>query len=141
MENQNTTPQPALKGIENMRKQNIMLEHGLNVKADGSWGSWQEEQWNKLKPTLVQENNTIKAKRCEFALGLFCFLPSILGTISFLLALFDNNSHFATLYNLSGDWTDGEYNVSPAPIFMGLMAIAGAHMIKDSIVYVFKKLS
>lgn len=33
---------------ENKRKQRFLLRNGVNVKVDGSWGPWQQAQYNKL---------------------------------------------------------------------------------------------
>ena len=33
---------------ENLRKQQFLKANGVNVKLDGSWGSWQEQQYRKL---------------------------------------------------------------------------------------------
>lgn len=125
------------------KRQVIMFNHGLNVKIDGNWGPWQQEQWetNKFRleeyDEIIDFNNLIKSKRIECWTGICFLVPAILGVISFICSLFDSNSDFATLRNLRGDWTDGDNRSSPAPIFMGLMAIAGAVLIKDSMKYMF----
>lgn len=33
---------------ENKKKQRFLLRNGVNVKVDGSWGPWQQAQYNKL---------------------------------------------------------------------------------------------
>ena len=33
---------------ENLRKQQFLKANGVNVKLDGNWGSWQEQQYRKL---------------------------------------------------------------------------------------------
>lgn len=33
---------------ENKRKQNVLRNAGYNIKVDGSWGPWQQEQYNKV---------------------------------------------------------------------------------------------
>ena len=33
---------------QNIAKQKFLNEHGVKVKIDGSWGPWQQEQYNKL---------------------------------------------------------------------------------------------
>lgn len=120
-----------------------MLNHGLNVKIDGCWGPWQQEQWDlnhfKIEEyyDIVEYNSIIKSKRIECWIGIILLIPVILGVISFLLSLFDFNSDFSSLRNLRGDWTDGENCSSPAPIFLGLLAIAGGLLIKDSLRYLF----
>ena len=52
--------------------------------------------------------------------------------ILFVLGLLDFHSELIDLRNLRGDWTDGDNCSSPAPIFIGLMAIAGAYLFKDA---------
>ena len=32
----------------NKRKQQFLNQNGVNVKIDGSWGPWQEQQYRKL---------------------------------------------------------------------------------------------
>jgi hypothetical protein len=57
--------------------------------------------------------------------------------------LFDNDGEFARMRNLSGDWTtnysDGGGGMSAAPIYLALMALAGAYLIKDGLKYFFIK--
>lgn len=73
----------------------------------------------------------------EFWLGVFFLIPPILGVIAFVLCLFDIDSHFSKLSNLSSDWTTGGGGMSAAPIYLGLMAIVGAYLIKNSARYIF----
>lgn len=75
--------------------------------------------------------------------------PPILGVIAFVLclfdiSLFDNHEKFAKMSGLSSSWTcdfdgDGGGGMSAAPIYLGMMAIVGAYLIKDSIKYFFIK--
>lgn len=60
--------------------------------------------------------------------------------------LFDIESfkHFSSLSNLSFNWsggydTDGGGAMSATPLYLGLMAIAGAYLIKNNIRYFFLK--
>lgn len=48
-----------------------------------------------------QEKAIAKEKKLEFLLGIFFLIPPILGVIAFVLCLFDFDSHFAKLSNLS----------------------------------------
>ena len=90
-----------------------------------------------------QEKAITKEKKMEFWLGVFFLIPPILGVIAFVLCLFDIDSHFSKLSNLSSDWTtnygydNGGGGVSAAPIYLGLMAIVGAYLIKNSARYIF----
>lgn len=84
----------------------------------------------------------IKAKKAECILGLFLLLPPVLGVFAFVLQLFGADTHFSRLYELSPDWTahvrEGG-GMSAAPIYLGLMAIAGVYLIKDSFYALFVK--
>lgn len=136
----NATPE---EDAHNMKKQAIMLKHGLNVKIDGSWGKWQQEQWDKHQfnideySQILVENHLIQSKKIECWIGILFLIPAILGVFAFLLSWFDFNGDFSSLRNLRGDWTDGDNCSSPAPIYLGLMAIAGAILIKDSFKFLF----
>ena len=75
-----------------------------------------------------QEKAIAKEKKLEFWLGIFFLIPPILGVIAFVLCLFDFDSHFAKLSDLSGSWTNdfssnGGGGMSAAPIYLGLMAL------------------
>jgi len=51
------------------------------------------------------ENKAIlKEKRVECILGTFFLIPPILGVLAFVLCLFDSDSHFARLSDLSANW-------------------------------------
>ena len=53
------------------------------------------------------ENKAIlKEKRVECILGTFFLIPPILGVLAFVLCLFDSDSHFARLSDLSANWTN-----------------------------------
>ena len=90
------------------------------------------------------EESKIKAKKIECILGIFFLIPPILGVIAFVLCLFDCDWDFAEMCNLSDEWTcdyggDGGGGMSAAPIYLGLMALAGVWLVKDSIQYLFMK--
>ena len=92
------------------------------------------------------EESKIKGKRIECIIGILLLIPPILGVIAFVLCLFGCEWNFATLDNLSGEWTTkygydkgGGGGMSAAPIYLGLMALAGAWLVKDSIQYLFTK--
>lgn len=91
-----------------------------------------------------QEKAIAKEKKLEFWLGIFFLIPPILGVIAFVLCLFDIDSHFSRLSDLSGSWTNdfssnGGGGMSAAPIYLGLMAIVGAYLIKNSARYIFNE--
>lgn len=96
-----------------------------------------------------EEKALLKGKKIEAIIALFLLIPPILGVISFVLCLFDCDWHFARMSDLSADWTGcygyssseggGGGYTSSAPIYLGLMAIAGVLLLKDSFRYLFLK--
>lgn len=78
----------------------------------------------------------IKAKKTECIIGIFFLIPPILGVIAFVFQIFDADTDFSMMRDLSSDWTtnysDGGGGMSAAPIYLGLMAISGVYLIKDS---------
>ena len=85
----------------------------------------------------------VKAKRIECFIGLFLLLPPILGVIAFVLQIFEANTDFSMMRELSSAWTakyDQGGGMSAAPIYLGVMALAGVYLIKDSIHYLFVKI-
>lgn len=104
------------------------------------------------------EKAVIFGKRIECVIGIILLVPVIIGVTAFVLCLFHDSADFCTLNNLSETWsyslksfrdvTDitgeahhlaGAGAMSAAPIYLGLMAIAGVYMIKDSFKYWFMK--
>ncbi len=90
-----------------------------------------------------KEKAIAKEKKLEFWLGIFFLIPPILGVIAFVLCLFEIDNNFSNLSNLSSDWTtnysydNGGGGMSAAPIYLGIMAIVGAYLIKNSARYIF----
>ncbi|MBD5367034.1 MAG: hypothetical protein HDR82_08555 [Bacteroides sp.] len=88
------------------------------------------------------EKALIKGKKIEAIIAIFLLIPPLLGVISFVLCLLGNSKDFAEMSDLSSHWTgyyhDGGYT-SAAPIYLGLMAIAGVILLKDSFRYLFLK--
>ncbi len=85
------------------------------------------------------EESKIKAKKIECILGLFLLIPPILGVIAFVLCLFNCDGSFVKMNDLSWAWTQSDGGMSAAPIYLGLMALSGVWLVKDSIQYLFKK--
>lgn len=84
----------------------------------------------------------IKAKKIECAIGIFLLIPPILGVIAFVLQIFEADTDFSMMRELSSAWTakyDQGGGMSAAPIYLGLMALAGVYLIKDSIYSFFQK--
>ena len=87
---------------------------------------------------------TIIGKRIECIIGIILLVPVFLGVIAFVSNLFGSDGDFASMSDLSYKWTcdwSGESGggMSAAPIYLALMAIAGAYLIKDSFKYFFMK--
>lgn len=91
------------------------------------------------------EKSIFTGKKIECILGFLFLIPPILGVIAFVLCLFGCDWDFARLMNMSSNWTnDYSYNnggggMSAVPIYLGLMALAGVWLVKDSIQYLFYK--
>lgn len=98
------------------------------------------------------EKSLIIGKRIECIIGFILLLPPLLGVIAFVINLFTKDpGKFASLSNLCGNWAlyvhgGGPFGgnvpaeVTPAaPIYLGLMAIAGVYLVKDSFKYFFTK--
>lgn len=118
---------------ERIRRQTIMSKNGINVKIGDPWGPWQQEQWDNLNVNLRQKIGTRRRlKSIELIISFIFLVPAVLCMILFVLGLFDFHSELIDLRNLRGDWTDGDNCSSPAPIFIGLIAIAGAYLFKDA---------
>ncbi|MBR3829833.1 MAG: hypothetical protein IKJ52_01140 [Muribaculaceae bacterium] len=85
------------------------------------------------------DTSIIKAKRIECVIGLFLLVPPILGVIAFVLQIFNADLDFSQMRDLSSDWTSSE-GMSAAPIYLGLMALAGVYLIKDAFYSLFTTL-
>ena len=91
------------------------------------------------------DTTIVKAKRIECFIGLFLLLPPILGVIAFVLQIFNVDLDFSQMRDLSSNWTndyssEGGGGMSAAPIYLGLMALSGVHLIKDSFYSLFTAL-
>lgn len=94
---------------------------------------------NLNQPRKMEENNEIARKpNIERIIGIILLIPPIIGVLLFTLNLFSNDfGRIVELRNLSSEWTgnyssDGGGYMSAAPIYLGLMAIAGAYLIKGT---------
>lgn len=68
-------------------------------------------------------------------IGLFLLIPPMIGVLVFLITLFFDNVSALNDFENGSFWSgtrgdDGGYS-SPMPIYLGLMAIAGAYLIKE----------
>lgn len=93
---------------------------------------------------MKKEEVLIIGKKLECWVGIFLLIPPILGVIAFVLCIFGNGGDFARLDNLSFNWSGGYgYKdggggaMSATPIYLGLMALAGAYLLKDGLGYLF----
>lgn len=80
-----------------------------------------------------------KEKKFEFILGIFFLIPPFLGVFFFLLSLCDVNGNFTDMRDLSGKWGSNYDYTSPTPIYLGLMAIAGVMLVKNSLRYLLSQ--
>lgn len=106
------------------------------------------------------ETSEIWGKRIECIIGLIMLIPPILGIIAFTISIFSVNypGDFASMKYLSDNWTasiEVPYEVnfstfgndikgsagamSSLPIYLGLMAMVGAYLIKGNFKYLFIK--
>lgn len=86
-----------------------------------------------------------KEKIWEAIIGLLFCLPAVIGVICFIVNLCTDGDK-CDLNSLDGAWDShsrgydvGGVSSSPTPIYFGLMAIAGAYMLKNSLRYLFYK--
>ena len=90
-----------------------------------------------------EEKALIKAKKIECWIGFFFLIPAILGVIAFTFQMLGIDGDFVELRNLNYKWIarsgDTGGGMSAAPIYMGIMAMVGAYLIKDSVKYLFIK--
>ncbi len=107
------------------------------------------------------EKSEIWGKRIECVIGLFILIPPILSVVAFTISIFSNGyaGDFAAMKYLSSEWTayievptednlgldltngikGSAASMSAAPFYLGIMAIAGVWLIKDSLKYFFMK--
>lgn len=63
----------------------------------------------------------------KLIIGVLFLIPPILGVFFFTLNVFDVNWDAVTLRDLGSNWTGEAF--SAAPIYLGLMALAGVFMV------------
>ncbi len=85
-----------------------------------------------------QKKQAEEGVRLERIIGIILLIPPTIGVILFLINLISNDpGDIPELRNLSNNWTgdydsDGGGYTSSAPIYLGLMAIAGALLLKGT---------
>ena len=96
--------------------------------------SQQQQQQQQQQMTSQSEQGV----RLERIIGIILLLPPIFGVVLFFLNLFKAYvGDIPEMDNLSDNWTgdydgDGGGYTSAAPIYLGLMAIAGALLLKGT---------
>ena len=111
------------------------------------------------------KKSEVYGKRVECIIGLILLIPPILGVIAFTISIFANNyaGDFASMHYLSSKWsafvmvpesqsleslesfdlTNGVNGSAAAtsalPIYLGLMAMVGAYLIKNNAQSFFTK--
>ncbi len=83
------------------------------------------------------EKEIKKEKVCEAIIGLLFILPAVIGVICFIVNLCTDGDT-CKLNSLRGQWV-WQHGTPPIPLYFGLMAIAGAYMLKNSLRYIFFK--
>ncbi len=71
----------------------------------------------------------------KLIIGVLFLIPPILGVFFFTLNVFDVNWDAVTLRDLGSNWTGEAF--SAAPIYLGLMALAGVFMTRFAIKDIF----
>lgn len=100
------TPSPE-KEAENVRRQQFLNKNGVGVEINGSWGPWQEAQYEKVKAE-------VKGNKLQCYLGLMILLISFVGTFLCISEPRETKGTFI-------------------PILLGLTTIAGAYLVKDNL--------
>lgn len=67
----------------------------------------------------------------KLIIGVLFLIPPILGVFFFTLNVFDVNWNAVTLRDLGSNWTGEAF--SAAPIYLGLMALAGVFMVRFAV--------
>lgn len=79
-----------------------------------------------------------KEKVFEAVIGFIFLLPAVIGVICFVVNLCTGGDS-CKLRSLSGIWESYGEAAENTPVYFGLMAIAGAYMLKNSLRYLFLK--
>lgn len=69
----------------------------------------------------------------QLIIGVIFLIPPILGAVFFILNVFGLRGNIISLGELGTNWTGGVNAMSAAPIYLGLMAIAGTFIIHSVI--------
>ena len=69
----------------------------------------------------------------QLIIGIIFLIPPILGAIFFTMAVFGARGNAISLSELSSNWTGDSNAMSAAPIYLGLMAIAGTLIVHSAL--------
>ena len=69
----------------------------------------------------------------KLIIGLIFLIPPILGAIFFICEVYGMGGNIISLNRLSGNWTGDNGAMSAAPIYLGLMALAGSYLTHSAI--------
>lgn len=79
-------------------------------------------------------------KKIQCVIGIIFLIPAIMGAVAFTLKMLGVEGRFVELRNLDYVWCtlyDKGGGMSAAPIYMGMLAMVGAYLTKDSLKYFF----
>lgn len=96
----------------------------------------------KIKTWIVNQAKNYWSLNWEAKIGILFLIPPIIGVMMFICNLFDSGfdfRYFPKAWNCISNYSDWEhsaygYAATPAiPLYLGLMAIAGAYLIKGNL--------
>ncbi|HTE23659.1 hypothetical protein [Flavitalea sp.] len=88
-----------------------------------------------MEEPIIPPNEKTPSQATQI-IGYVLLAPPLLSVLLFFVNLFDSTGRIVKLSNLGAHWTgdyasDGGGYTSAAPIYLGLMAIAGASLLKS----------
>lgn len=69
----------------------------------------------------------------QLVIGVIFLIPPTFGAIFFTLQMFGMNGNVIGLKELSVNWTGSDNAMSAAPIYLGLMALAGSFIVHSAV--------
>lgn len=92
----------------------------------------------KLKNWIVSTAKNLWGLNWEAKIGILFLIPPIIGAIMFIIEMFAAGfdlKYFPKAWNcIYNVWDNAAYAGTPAiPLYLGLMAIAGAYLIKGNL--------
>lgn len=95
----------------------------------------------KIKKIELKKNDSIDNETgiilffyplVQAIIGLILLLPPIIGVFLFICNLFGMNGSIVGLGYLDSQWTARETGTSATPIYLGMMALAGAYLVNNA---------